>query len=568
MALIGIDLGTTNSLVGYWIAETGEAKLIRNTLKKTMTPSVVGLDDHQRIVVGDIARHRLITHPSMTVSEFKRYMGTDKEFKLGDKKFRAEELSALLLKSLIADAESHLSEKIDSAVISVPAYFSDAQRKATRDAGRLAGIEVKRLINEPTAAAIAYGLHETKDDTTFLIFDIGGGTFDVSILELFDGVMQVNATAGDNRLGGEDFVDSLLSHFLQKNGIVRSELSAKQIAQLRSQCEQAMKQLSTENNADIEFFLDKRPLHLRLSRDSIEACCGDLLRRLRLPLERSLRDANLQSDDLDAVVLVGGASRMPAIRSMVSKMLGKIPRSHINPDETVALGAAIQAALIEGDASLSEVVLTDVAPYTLGVGVVNKQGFFDSGELFHPIIDRNSPVPVSRIDRLVTVRDNQTTLHIVIYQGEARLVKDNIKLGELSLAVPPSAAGEESVDVRFTYDISGLLQVEAEVTSTGVKQQAIIEGNPGALTETEIKSRLAELASLKVHPRENEHNALLVARGERLYELALGDLREYIKDRLGNFEQTLQSQNISEINEAAKELTIIFDQIERESPLL
>jgi molecular chaperone HscC len=549
MALIGIDLGTTNSLVAYWIAETGEAKLIRNALNKTMTPSVVGLDDQQRIIVGDIARHRLITHPNLTVSEFKRYMGTDKEFTLGDKKFRAEELSALLLKSLIADAQTHLTEKIDSAVISVPAYFSDAQRKATRDAGRLAGIEVKRLINEPTAAAIAYGLHNNEDDTTFLIFDIGGGTFDVSILELFDGVMQVNATAGDNRLGGEDFVDALLSNFIQKKGIVRSDLSAKQIAQLRSQCEQAMKQLSTEHNACIEFFVGEEPLQLTLTRDSIETCCVDLLRRLRLPLERSLRDANLQGDDLDAVVLVGGASRMPAIRSMVSKMLGKIPQSHINPDETVALGAAIQAALIEGDASLSEVVLTDVAPYTLGVG------------------DRNSPVPVSRMDRLVTVRDNQTTLHIVIYQGEARLVKDNIKLGELSLAVPPAAAGEESVEIRFTYDISGLLQVEAEVTSTGDKQQAIIEGNPGTLTEAEIKTRLAELESLKIHPRENEHNALLVARGERLYELALGGLREYIKDMLGNFEQILHSQNISEIDAAAKELTIIFDQIERESPL-
>jgi molecular chaperone HscC len=567
MALIGIDLGTTNSLVAYWIAEAGEAKLIRNALNKTMTPSVVGLDDQQRIIVGDIAKHRLITHPNLTVSEFKRYMGTDKEFTLGAKKFRAEELSALLLKSLIADAQTHLTEKIDSAVISVPAYFSDAQRKATRDAGRLAGIEVKRLINEPTAAAIAYGLHNNEDDTTFLIFDIGGGTFDVSILELFDGVMQVNATAGDNRLGGEDFVDALLSHFLQKKDIVRSDLSAKQIAQLRSQCEQAMKQLSTEHNACIEFFVGEEPLQLTLTRDSIETCCVDLLRRLRLPLERSLRDANLQGDDLDAVVLVGGASRMPAIRSMVSKMLGKIPQSHINPDETVALGAAIQAALIEGDASLSEVVLTDVAPYTLGVGVVNEQGFFDSGELFHPIIDRNSPVPVSRMDRLVTVRDNQTTLHIVIYQGEARLVKDNIKLGELSLAVPPSAAGEESVEIRFTYDISGLLQVEAEVTSTGDKQQAIIEGNPGTLTEAEIKTRLAELESLKIHPRENEHNALLVARGERLYELALGGLREYIKDMLGNFEQILHSQKISEIDAAAKELTIIFDQIERESPL-
>lgn len=565
MVQIGIDLGTTNSLVACY--KDGEAKLIKNSLGKVMTPSVVGLDEEGRVVVGDIAKHRLITNPALTISEFKRYMGTDKTFTLGKNKFRAEELSALILKSLIADAEAELGEKVTSAVISVPAYFSDAQRKATRDAGRLAGIDIKRLINEPTAAAIAYGLHETEDDTTFLIFDIGGGTFDVSILELFDGVMQVNSTAGDNRLGGEDFLDAIVNHFLSTNNLKKSKLSTRDLALLRASCEQAKRKLSSEQSAVVEIEVRGKTVSLELNRNSLENICGELLKRLRLPLTRALKDASLHGEDLDAVILVGGASRMPLIRSLVSKMLGQIPRSQINPDEIVALGAAIQSALVDGDESLSEVVLTDVAPYTLGVGVVNESGFYESGELFHPIIDRNSPVPISRMDTLVTAQDYQTLLNVTIYQGEARLVTDNIKLGELSLNVPRARRGEESIEVRFTYDISGLLEVEAKVNSTGVSRRVLIEGNPGTLSEKEIQSRLSELEKLKIHPREEAKNALLIARGERLYETSIGELRDYIGNLLARFESILQGQIPSEVDEAFEEISEIFDKIEQESPL-
>lgn len=565
MAQIGIDLGTTNSLIAYY--KDGKAHLIKNSLGKVMTPSVVSLDDEDRVVVGDIAKQRLITHPGITISEFKRYMGTDKTFTLGKNKFRAEELSALILKSLIADAEAELGEKIEGAVISVPAYFSDAQRKATRDAGRLAGIEIKRLINEPTAAAIAYGLHEAESDTTFLIFDIGGGTFDVSILELFDGVMQVNSTAGDNRLGGEDFVEAMVNHFIAKNNIKRSKLAVRDIAKLRAVCEKAKRQLSSEHSATIELDVHHKKISMEINRDSIESICSELLKRLRLPLVRALKDASLHGEDLDAVILVGGASRMPVIRSLVSKMLGQIPRSQINPDEIVALGAAIQSALVDGDESLSEVVLTDVAPYTLGVGVVNETGFYESGELFHPIIDRNSPVPISRMDTLVTAHDFQTTLNVTIYQGEARLVSDNIKLGELSLKVPRARRGEESIEVRFTYDISGLLEVEAKVKSTGIIQRVLIEGNPGTLSEKEIQSRLSDLEKLKIHPREESRNSLLIARGERLYETSIGELRDYVSSLLSQFEKVLQGQIPSEIDSAAEEISAIFDKIEQDSPL-
>ncbi len=565
MAIIGIDLGTSNSLISHW--QDGKAHLIENNLGVVLTPSIVGLDDNNRIIVGEVAKHRLITHPQKTISEFKRYMGTNKTFTLGNKEFRAEELSALVIKSLAADAESKLGEKIESAIISVPAYFSDAQRKATRDAGRLAGIEVERLINEPTAAAIAYGLHESEQDTTFLVFDIGGGTFDVSILELFEGVMQVNSTAGDNRLGGEDFLEIIVEHVILHNGLKRSKLSNKDLAIIRANCEAAKKALTNDQSVAIEFRLGNKTIHQELDRQTFEKICSDLFRRLRMPLERALKDAALYGDDLDAVILVGGASRMPVIRSMVSKMLGKIPHSHINPDEIVAQGAAAQAALVAGDKSLSEVILTDVAPYTLGVGVVNESGFYESGEIFHPIIDRNSPVPISRMDNLVTAKDFQTTIDMSIYQGEARLVRDNIKLGELSLKVPRARRGEESIEIRLTYDISGLLEVDAQVKSTGVKEKVTIEGNPGTLTETELKQRLAELEKLKIHPREEEANALLIARGERLYELSIGETRDYISALLTQFEQVLHKQIKQEIEQAATELNKIFEQIEQNSPL-
>ncbi|MFL0802997.1 MAG: molecular chaperone HscC [Agarilytica sp.] len=565
MAIIGIDLGTSNSLISHW--QDGKAHLIENNLGAVLTPSIVGLDDNNRVIVGEVAKHRLITHPQKTISEFKRYMGTNKIFSLGNKEFRAEELSALVIKSLVADAESKLGDKIESAIISVPAYFSDAQRKATRDAGRLAGIEVERLINEPTAAAIAYGLHESEQDTTFLVFDIGGGTFDVSILELFEGVMQVNSTAGDNRLGGEDFLEVIVEHVILHNGLKRSKLSNKDRAIIRANCEAAKKALTNDQSVTIKFRLGNKSINQELDRQTFEKICSDLFRRLRMPLERALKDASLYGEDLDAVILVGGASRMPVIRSMVSKMLGKIPHSHINPDEIVAQGAASQAALVAGDKSLSEVILTDVAPYTLGVGVVNESGFYESGEIFHPIIDRNSPVPISRMDNLVTAKDFQTTIDLSIYQGEARLVRDNIKLGELSLNVPRARRGEESVEIRLTYDISGLLEVDAQVKSTGVKEKVTIEGNPGTLTETELKQRLAELEKLKIHPREEEANALLIARGERLYELSIGETRDYISGLLTQFEQILHKQIKQEIEPAATELNKIFEQIEQNSPL-
>ncbi len=566
MAVIGIDLGTTNSLAAYWNGDIAE--LIPNALDQIMTPSVVGVDDEGQIIVGEVAKQRLQTHPNETIANFKRYMGTNKSFVIGKNKYRPEELSSLVLRSLKADAEALLNTEITDVVISVPAYFSDVQRKATKTAGRLAGLNVRRLINEPTAAAIAYGLHHNEhDDTTFLVFDIGGGTFDVSILELFEGVMQVHSSSGDNRLGGEDFVDVLVTEFARINSLKLDKLKGKDLANLKASAEACKKILTSNAESAMQLQLKNNTMSMHITREQYVDLCSGLLQRLRKPLERALNDADIHSGDLDSVILVGGASRMPMIRSLASKMLGHIPSAHINPDEIVALGTAVQTGLMQDDSALKEVVFTDVAPYSLGVAVVNKNSHELDKQLFHPIIERNSPVPVSRSDILRSASNNQTTIEVTIFQGEARLVRDNIKLGQFMLGIPRGPKGQESIEVRFTYDINGLLEVETKVISTGNTMRIVIEGNPGLMTEKEIEKRLASLADLKIHPREKLENAVLIARGERLYEEALGEKREYIADIIKQFESILNRQDPEEISKAVVQITEIYDSLEMDSPL-
>lgn len=560
MAIIGIDLGTTNSLATYW--KDGASHLIANSLGQYMTPSVVGVNDAGEIICGQLAKERLQTYPELTVGNFKRYMGTNRTVKLGKKKFRPEELSAVILKALKADAEALLNEPVTEAVISVPAYFNDAQRKATKIAGQLAGFKVDRLINEPTAAAIAYGLHQADDESTFLVFDIGGGTFDVSILELFSGVMQVHAASGDNFLGGEDFVEVLYQLLAGKCGLNLEKLSAQQLAALKKQAEVIKRQLSDNASVSVNFKLANNEYEATISREEFQQAAAELISRLRTPVERALRDADLKASELDAVVLVGGASRMPMIRSLCAKMLNKMPLMKINPDEVVAMGAGVLTGIINNDANLDEIVLTDVAPYTMGTNVVNRNNLRGEGSLYHPVIERNSPVPVSRSEILHTAGDYQSQIRVGIYQGEARLANDNIELGELMLEVPAKPAGHETVEVRFTYDINGLLEVEAKVTSTQQQKRIVIEGNPGLMTQQEIDAALASLAGLKIHPRDKIENSTLLARGERMYEESLGDKRAYISDLIGKFEEILNRQNPQEIESARVEVNRLLDELD------
>lgn len=560
--IIGIDLGTTNSLVSVW--RDGESVIIPNALGHHMTPSVVGIDESGDILIGMPARERLVTHPHLTTSLFKRYMGSNKTIKIGKRKFRPEELSSLVLRSLKEDAEVFLGEPVTEAIITVPAYFNDTQRKATRVAGQLAELKVERLLNEPTAAALAYGLHNNDVESQFLVFDLGGGTFDVSLLELFEGVMEVRASAGDNFLGGEDFLDRIIDGFLEAVDNPKGLLNDPMAMQaLRDQAERAKRKLSTDKQATISIRWKKQDLEWQIDEEKFSILTAPLLDRLKDPVERALRDARIRAGELNEVILVGGATRMPIVRKLVSLMFGRLPAGHIDPDEVVAMGAAVQAGLKARDAALDEIVMTDVCPYTLGTEVVRQLGGSQYQEgIYMPIIERNTVIPTSRVERVYTVSDNQKKMNINIFQGESNLIKDNIPLGEIKLKIPPKPSGEESIDIRFTYDINGLLEVDATIVSTQENHNLLIEENPGVLSQDEIEKRLKELSKLKIHPRDQIENRTLVARAERLYEQSLGDLREYIGEQLTQFRHLLDRQNPGEIRDAITQFSEILDEIE------
>jgi molecular chaperone HscC len=545
----------------------GKSDLIPNALGSLLTPSAVSVDDDGTVMVGLSARERLLSHPRQSVASFKRYMGSNRTFQLGARTFRAEELSALVLQALKADAEAFLGQSINEAIITVPAYFNDAQRKATKAAGEMAGLKVERLLNEPTAAALAYGLQEGAAERKILVLDLGGGTFDVSILEMFEGVMEVRASAGDNFLGGEDFVDVIVDRFMAEvgasAGIAPLSQSNDIHANLRRQAEIAKRALSDREQHEIELVHDGGTTRWSITRDDFEAASEPLIRRLRAPIERAIRDANLNPDQVTDLVLVGGATRMPVVRRMAARLFQRLPIAQINPDEVVARGAAVQAGLKMRDMALDDVVMTDVAPYSLGVNVRNRladNSHMDG--LYLPIIERNTVIPVSRSKRLSTSADGQRQVKIRVFQGEARMVNDNIEIGQLSVPVPPAPAGKEAIDVRFTYDVSGLLEVEVLVESTRQTVQLIIEGNPGILSQEEIETRLAALKVLKIHPRDQAENQAVIARAERLYQERLGDERAAIGKLLDEFRIILGRQIPSEIEQYRIQFSKWLDRVD------
>lgn len=559
--IVGIDLGTTHSLIGCF--EGNAPRLFANALGDLLTPSAISVGDDGGILVGQSARDRLITHPQASVAAFKRWMGSNRSTRLGKRDFRPEELSALVLRSLIADAEAALGEKVREAVISVPAYFGDAQRKATRAAGELAGIKVERLVNEPTAAAMAYGLQERIDGSTFIVLDLGGGTFDVSILEIFDGVMQVHASAGDNHLGGEDFLDVMAEACCKDLGIDRRSLPANELAMLLSRLEAAKKQLSSANEVVAHFQLGGATREWRIDDSSFQRLAEPLLQRVRAPIERALRDAKLSPGDLSEVVMVGGASRMPLFTRLVTRMLGRLPLRHVHPDQAIALGAAVVGGMKMRNQALEEVVMTDVCPYTLGIatGREDEHGRVSTGH-FSPIIERNATVPVSRSEEFCALQDGQREIKVEIYQGESPRVVNNVLLGTLDIRLAPKLKkNQPAIDLRFTYDINGVLQVESTTLGTGEKHELILQDNPGVLGEAEIRERLASLSGLKVHPREDQANLATIARIERLYEERL-DLRGQLQDWLARFMSILEGQDRIRIERERGELSRALDQLE------
>jgi molecular chaperone HscC len=552
MAFIGIDLGTTNSVVaGY---SDGVSTLIPNAHGEFLTPSVVSVDDDTgEIFIGAIARERLVSHPALTAAQFKRNMGTSKVFELGSRKFNAEELSSLVLAALKNDAERHLQQEVTQAVISVPAYFNDVQRAATMNAAKLAGLQVERLLNEPTAAAIVHGV-ELDTEQQFLVLDLGGGTFDVTVLEVFDGVLEVHASAGDNHLGGEVFTHMLVADLEKKHDLGDSFRSP-----LYNLAERLKQQIGSRPDVTVNTTIDNRELTIEYSREQFNTLVEPLLNRLTIPIVKALKDAKLTPESLDNVLFVGGATRMPAFRKHISRLFKTFPNSDKNPDHVVAMGAAMQAALIARDSALDDVVLTDVMPFSLGTGVISHEN--QQRSHFSPIIERNTTIPVSRMSTFSSVHPNQKSVTFDVYQGESRDLKNNLLLGELNVELPDNNQIDE-IEVRYTYDANGLLEVEATVLSTGHKKIVVLQNNAARMTDEEIEASLKKLKALKIHPADKEENKLLLARGERLFEFSTGQERQYISQLMSRFDQALSTQDDRVIEKARQQINALLDELE------
>lgn len=551
--MIGIDLGTTNSLAAY--CKNKKAVIIPNRLHKNLTPSVVAVDEEGQVLVGETAKEYGMLHPDRMADVFKRFMGSRKEYDLGGRSFKPEELSSFVLRCLKEDAEEYLGKKVTEAVISVPAYFDDERRKATKLAGELAGLKVERIISEPTAAAITYGLYDKKENTRFMVFDLGGGTFDVSILELYGTILEVRAVAGDNYLGGENFTEVIEQEFIKKNEIDTGRLDAKTRTAIHEAAESSKKEFGEKKRVRMQCRIDGEMKEMSLTAKAYEKLCEPLLERIRKPLQRSITDAHVKVSDIDQVVLVGGATRMPLIREFIVKLFRQFPDTSVQPDEAVALGAAIQAAMKARDKDVKEIILTDVCAFTLGteVSVERPDGSFESGH-YCPIIERNTVIPASRTERLYTLRDNQEKIRVNIFQGESRLTANNLLIGAMDISIPKRPRGEESVDVTYTYDINSILEVEVKVVSTGKVKKQIIKGKYNTMTDEEIKNRLEELSYLKISPRDQEENKLLLLRGERCYEESTGQRRTVIERCMREFETALDSRERDRIMDASDAL--------------
>ncbi|HYP98053.1 MAG TPA: Hsp70 family protein [Polyangiaceae bacterium] len=566
---VGIDLGTTYSLVS--VVVDGEPRVIKNGLGELLTPSAVHVAEDGTVLVGSAARAKAVTAPNRTALSFKRDMGTNRRFELGGQSFTPEELSALVLQALKQDVETEFGCPIDEAVVTVPAYFGELQRRATRAACDLAGIPVERIINEPTAAALAYGLHEKERELCAAVLDLGGGTFDVTILELMEGVVEIQASAGDLRLGGDDFAAILAAHcqirLTRDYGI--GQLTGAGRARFVEACELAKKRLSSEEQTRIALpalptTSGTRDVELSISRAEFEEACLPLVSRMTQVVQRALRDANREPRQIDEVLLVGGATRMPCVVRLASQLFSRLPLRVLPPDEAVALGAAIQVALKKGDSAVGDLVVTDIAPFTLGVASGSHRGSALVQGLFSPIIERGTVLPVSRVENFATLSDNQTRLLLEVYQGEHSLCAKNQKLGQYELnGIPAAPAGTQVIAVRFTYDMNGVLDVDATICSTGQTDEFTIESVPGRLSKKELEQARARFKRLKFHPRDALPNVTALARADALYVELTGEERAVLGGYINQLRVALEQQGSSQITTCRERLLRLVSDLDR-----
>ena len=557
---IGIDLGTTNSLAACY--RNGKVEIILNRLGKKITPSIVSIDENDHILVGETAKEYGILHPERTAAVFKRAMGTSKTFDVGEHSFSAEELSSFVLRSLKEDAEAYLGEKVEETIISVPAYFNDKQRKATVKAGELAGLKVSRIINEPTASAIAYGVGEKGKSERCLVFDLGGGTFDVTVLEYYRNIMEVYAIAGDNFLGGEDFTRILFEMFMERSGLEQEAISFRDLKFILKAAEQCKCSFSESDVAVMNVTVGKKKYTESFQLSEYELRCKDLLERLHKPIEKALNDARISLNDLDEILLTGGGTRLSIVKDYVRRACGMEPVSLADPEETVAIGAALQCAMKDRDAQIEEVILTDVCPFTLGTEVIRDNGSFEIPGVYLPIIERNTVIPVSRKQTVYTAKDDQRYVNVKILQGESRIAANNLFLGELTVEVPPGPKGKEAIEVTYTYDIDALLEAEVKVLSTGITKKVVIHDEEHEESESEKASRLKRLEYLKFNPREDEENMLVMLRADRVYEESLSEDRKEIEELVETLQNALNDKNILMIEITKKKLTELLDELE------
>lgn len=555
MAVIGIDLGTTNSLASVY-TENG-VMVIPNSLGNRLTPSVVGLDDDGNVIVGEVAKERLITHPERTAAEFKRTMGTDKTYKLGEEAFSSQQLSSILLRKIVADAKAYLNEDIDEVVISVPAYFDDKMRTATKQAAEMAGIKCERLINEPSAAALAYLYKHGWKDGTYMVVDFGGGTLDVSIIDSFDSVMEIIAVAGNNHLGGKDINEAIYKHFCLVNNLQESSLTSEEKAIIYRMSETTKIALSTNPIAVMSVCLNDKEYSLSLDNNALIKIAHESFERLFEPIKKVLKDSRLKPTDLEAIVLVGGSCKMPTVASYIEKITGVKPCSDIDPDTAISVGAGVYSGIKRKNQQLKDVVMTDICPFSLGVDCHD----VNDDIVMSFIIDRNSMLPCSQIKSYYAIHDNQTEVNFRIYQGESIIPENNIYLGSLSIACPPTNRNAFIATCRMTYDINGILVIDV-TNKDNVTVSKTLVGNNVKLTEKEIETIKARLDNLRFSDDVDEESQLLISRAERVIEETISYERDFLMNALGVFKLTMNKGNTVEKRNAKEGFKNLLDQLE------